>query len=71
MQEVALEVNPPYSVKIAAGLIDRMAAFIDARKVALVSDANVAPLYADQVARSLEGGGKTVKRYVVPPGGSE
>ena len=68
MEEVVVKVNPPYSVRIAAGLLDHITASIDAQKVALISDANVAPLYAEQVAHSLESGGKTVERYVVPPG---
>ena len=36
--------------------------------IALISDANVAPLYAEQVESYLEASGKTVKRYVVPAG---
>ncbi len=64
---VNVEVRPSYPVTIGRGL-SQAAESVKAQSVALISDANVAPLYAEEVAHSLEGCGKRVKRYVVPPG---
>ncbi len=65
---VEVNVRPTYPVRIAAGLLDRTADFVAHQRVALISDTDVAPLYADRVERSLQVGGKTVSRYVVPSG---
>ena len=64
---VEVKVEPTYPVKIAAGLLERVADFVEAQHIALISDTNVAPLYAERVEQSLRTSGKTVQRYVVPP----
>lgn len=61
-----------YPISIATGGLDRLgeaiAAVSPADVVGLVSDSNVAPLYADQVRASLESAGMSVAQVVVPAG---
>lgn len=63
---VEVSVMPAYPVRIAPGLLDQVADFVEPHHIALISDDDVAPLYAERVERNLREGGKTVVRYVVP-----
>jgi len=77
---VALEVAVPsadlsYPVKVGAGLLDHVGPTLQrvcpkARRVALISDENVLPLYGARVRASLEGAGLEVASHVIPPGES-
>lgn len=68
---VALSANP-YEIKIQRGLLSRvgeeLAAVTRARRVALVSDSNVAPLYGARVKESLEKAGFAVQTVSFPAG---
>ena len=70
MIRISVPVSTPYDVVIGAGLLPQTAAFLPegfrARSALLVSDSNVAPLYADRAAKAL--GGLRVARQVVPAG---
>lgn len=65
----------PYTISIGPGLLDDgalLAATLRGRHVLLVSDGNVAPLYADRVTRALRSAklGLRVDGYVLPAGES-
>lgn len=64
--------NTQYDVLIEPGLLANVGPLVanqwSARKVALISDSNVAPLYANQVQTQLRDAGFDVKTYVVPAG---
>lgn len=72
MYTVPISVCPPYYVHIGAGILthcgDLTAAVTTSRRCALVSDSNVAPLYAQAVTTSLQNAGFTVHSYVLPAG---
>ncbi len=80
VRPVALEVAVPstdlsYPVKVGAGLLDHVGTTVarvspKARRVALISDENVLPLYGDRAQASLEGAGLSVVSHVIPPGES-
>lgn len=61
-----------YDVLIDRGLLDHVGKLVSeqwtARKIALISDDNVAPLYQEKVAASLISAGFDVHRYVFPAG---
>ncbi|MHB8912641.1 MAG: 3-dehydroquinate synthase [Lysobacter sp.] len=68
--------DAPYSIAIGPGLLDdgaRLAMPLRGRHVLIVSDANVAPLYADRVEAALRAGrpALTVARFVMPAGEQE
>ncbi|MTV83182.1 3-dehydroquinate synthase [Secundilactobacillus folii] len=70
-----VSVNLPathYDVLIDRGLLDSVGSLVakqwSPRKIALVSDDNVAPLYQERVAASLAAAGFDVHRYVFPAG---
>lgn len=77
---VALEVSVPsedlsYPVKVGDGLLDHVGTTLQrvcpkARRVALISDENVEPLYGERTRASLEGAGLSVVTHVIPPGES-
>ncbi len=77
---VVLEVSVPsedlsYPVKVGDGLLDHVGATLQrvcpkARRVALISDENVEPLYGQRARASLEGVGLSVVTHVIPPGES-
>ncbi|KGM54561.1 3-dehydroquinate synthase [Lysobacter daejeonensis GH1-9] len=65
-----------YTIAIGAGLLDdapRLAHTLRGRHVLLVSDGNVAPLYADKVEAALAAARPdlVVRRFVIPPGEQE
>ena len=68
---VALPANP-YEIQIQRGLLSRvgeeLAAVTKARRVALVSDTHVAPLYDAKVKESLERAGFSVQTVSLPAG---
>jgi 3-dehydroquinate synthase len=60
-----------YPIHIGAGLLERaslLVPLLPQRRVALVTNQTVAPLYLDRVARALEAAGVTSVRVVVPDG---
>ena len=62
-----------YDIMIDSGLLDRAgehcrAVLPLAAKLAVVTDSNVAPLYAERVKKSLEGAGFAVQVTVIPAG---
>lgn len=65
---VEVRVDPPYPVRIGAGLLARAAALVPTGRVALVSDAHVAPLHAGPLSASFEADGREVVHLVVPAG---
>ncbi|WP_394001135.1 3-dehydroquinate synthase [Luteimonas sp. WGS1318] len=71
--EVAVAGDAPYTIHIGAGLLDDgalLARSLRGRDVMLVSDCNVAPLYADRVAAALQAARPDVQvhRHVLPAG---
>ncbi len=70
MIRISVPVSTPYDVVIGAGLLPQTAALLPegfrARSALLVSDSNVAPLYADRAAGALSG--LRVARQVVSAG---
>jgi 3-dehydroquinate synthase len=65
---VHVDVRPPYPVRIGAGVLTEAPRWTPGRRVALISDGHVGPLHGDAVAAALETDGRTVVRWVVPPG---
>lgn len=62
-----------YDIEIAAGLLLQVGAKVakllpKARKAAIISDTNVAPLYADKLQKSLEGAGLAVCQIIIEAG---
>ncbi len=61
-----------YEVSIAPGLLDRAGeiamAAAPAHRYAVISDSNVAPLYASRLMRTLRGSGETVPLFTFPAG---
>lgn len=67
---VVVDVSPSYPVAVGHGVIPRLADWIDAPRIALVTDETVDRLHGDAVVEALNAGGRTVQRYVVPAGES-
>lgn len=62
-----------YDIEIAAGLLPQVGTKVakllpKARKAAIISDTNVAPLYADKLQKSLEDAGLAVCRIIIEAG---
>src|SRR5215218_8511077 len=61
-----------YRIALGRGLIDRLGELASeaglGRRAAVVTDANVAPLYSNRVVSSLEKAGFEASIIVVPPG---
>ncbi len=72
MHTISIAVSQPYAVHVGAGLLthsgELIAAVTPARRCALVTDSNVAPLYAQTVAASLESAGFSVHLCTLPAG---
>ena len=64
--KLTVALTPPYDVVVEAGVLARAGDYIRAPKLALISDAKVAPLYAETVKKSLEAAGSQVFLYTVP-----
>ncbi|GAB3342749.1 3-dehydroquinate synthase [Marilutibacter aestuarii] len=76
MHTVEIGGDAPYAVRIAPGLLDdgaTLRAPLRGRHALLVSDANVAPLYADRVEAALRRArpGLGIARFVMPAGEHE
>lgn len=67
-RRVPVEVSPPYDVLVGEGTLAHVAEHVPAQRVAILSDANVAPRYAAPVAAALRAAGREVETLVVPPG---
>ena len=74
MKTVSVHASRSYEIRIGRGLLqgagEQIRAVTDAKKVMLVSDDAVWPLYGDAVRRSLETAGLTVCSFVFPHGES-
>ncbi len=65
---ITVDVTPPYPVSIGPDLKEAVAETVTATRLALISDAGVAPLHAGALEAALSAAGKEVTRYVVDPG---
>jgi len=65
-----VQVPQPYSVHVGADLLPTLPALVPHRTVALISDANVEPLYGAPLATALQSAGRQVVRLSVPAGES-
>ncbi len=65
---VTVELSPPYTVHVGPGLLAELPGLVPHERVALVSDANVAPLYAGAVVEAFESTGREVALLTVPAG---
>ena len=65
---IRVRVRPAYTVTVGAGVLEALPAGVREERLALVSDANVAPLYGDAVQGVLADAGAHVTRFVVPAG---
>src|SRR5690606_21282081 len=68
LRRVHVATEPAYDVVVGDGLLDRAADFVAESHVAVISDDNVAPLYAGRLADSLTAVGKSVTVLSVAPG---
>ncbi|MBP5153715.1 MAG: 3-dehydroquinate synthase [Lachnospiraceae bacterium] len=72
MRCITVSASIQYEIRIGSGLLPETGAAVCAlggiRKVMLVSDDRVAPLYAETAARSLEDAGLETHRFVFPHG---
>lgn len=72
MQTIRVTTAKPYDVEIGSGLIEqagaRIAAVTKAKKVMLVSDDTVFPLYGERLIASLVGAGFSCETFVYPSG---
>ena len=70
MQEISVRTDRPYAVKIECGLLSRAAekivACVGGRRTVIVTDDNVAPLYAEGLRASLESTGIFASVFVFP-----
>ncbi len=76
MHTVEIGGTAPYAMRIGPGLLEdgtTLAGAVRGRHVLLVSDGNVAPLYADAVEAALRAArpGLGIARFVMPPGEHE
>lgn len=65
---IRVAVAAPYTVTVGEGVLPLLAEQVRQHRIALVSDTSVAPLHADAAAAPLERAGRSVERYLVPPG---
>lgn len=72
MQEISVRTDRPYAVKIECGLLscaaEKIAACVGGRRTVIVTDDNVAPLYAEGLRASLESTGIFASIFVFPHG---
>lgn len=72
MRTVHVETGKPYDIYIERGIIDNCGEYVaklsNAKKVTVISDTNVAPLYQWRVVNSLEKQGFTVKTHIFKAG---
>ena len=74
MITVKVSTSRTYDIRIGSGLLQRLgqeaAQMKDAKTVCIVSETNVAPLYADTVRKSLEDAGFRTVTFIFPAGES-
>ncbi len=72
MKTVHVSTGNPYDILIERGIVDRCGDEIKklsaAKKVTVISDSNVAPLYQGRVVKSLENNGFAVKTHIFEAG---
>ncbi len=72
IENVVVKTNPEYRVSIGRNILEscgeRLREIISPCKMAVVTDSNVAPLYLDRVAKSLQSVGFSVCSFVFPAG---
>lgn len=72
MKKVTIEAGAPYDVWIGSGLLKQAGSLIGERiepcRVVVVTDTNIAPLYAGTVEEGLKAAGFTVSLHVFPAG---
>lgn len=72
MRTVNIDLHSGYTVYIEQGLIDNCGKYIgtlcSGRRAVIISDSNVAPLYADKVAKSLQDSGFEASVFTVEAG---
>ena len=72
IRTIPVRVRPPYDVRIGGGLLGRcgddLAALLGRRRIAVLTDDTVAPLYLDTVTAALEDAGFAVCSHVFPAG---
>jgi len=72
MKKLTVKVNDEYDILIEKGLLDKAGeltkSVLDCRKLTLISDTNVYPLYGDRVKASLEAQGYEVFIYIFEAG---
>lgn len=72
MKTVSVKTGRPYSIYIERGLVNNVGSFVrqvsKAVRAVIVSDSNVAPIYADRVKSSLEAEGISTSLFVFPAG---
>ncbi len=72
MKKLTVNVGSPYDILIEKGIMGDCGKYIrkvtNAKKAAIISDTNVAPLYLETVKKSVEGEGFNVFTYVFPAG---
>ena len=73
MKTLAVNTSRPYEIQIERGALDRAGelcakALPKARKLAVVTDSNVEPLYLDRTADSLKKAGFQVQSFSIPAG---
>jgi len=66
---VEVRVAPPYPVLVGEDVLREIAATLDPRPCAILTDSNVGPTHAAELKRSLEGAGWTVVGVVEIPAG--
>jgi len=74
MRVVNVDASSNYNVYISSGLVDKcgdiIKELVKGRRCVIVSDSNVAPLYAERVANSLESAGFKTAVFVIEAGES-
>lgn len=72
MRKVNIDLHEGYTVYIEKGIIDNCARYIEdickGRRAVIISDSNVAPLYADRVINSLESKNFEASLFVIKAG---
>ncbi len=66
--EVSVAVSPSYKVYVEAGILSKLAPSISEKRIALITDDVVGPLYASLLENTLQEAGKDVAVYTVPNG---
>ncbi|MEZ4630406.1 MAG: 3-dehydroquinate synthase [Deinococcales bacterium] len=68
LRRLDVALTPSYPVLIAEGLLDNLASYISEKRIAIIKDTVVGPLYAARVKKALEGVGKESSLHLVQAG---